>query len=439
MSVKIQIPKKLSGFFNVPARYRVAYGGRGSGKSWSMAQMLVAETVEKKKRILCCRELQRSIKDSSHKLIADTINRLNLNKQFDVGETFIRNKKNGSDFIFKGLKHNADEIKSTEGIDICWVEEAHRITKRSMQLLIPTIRKRDSELWFTFNPEDEENEVYQRFVINEPPINSVVVKMNYYDNPWFSKELDNERLYDLKNNEEDYRHIWEGEIKKALEGSYFAKQLMELREDGLITEVPYNSSFPVSTYWDIGMSDYTTCWFVQKVGLRYHLIDYFQYHREDIPFYVKKLLDTNYWITTIKLPHDAGHLRLGMGGKTVAEQFQELLENKIDVETLPPSRALQQDIMATRAFLKRCTFDNVKCEEGLRSLKNYTKKWSEQKNKFEDKPFHNEFSHGADAFRYFAIDCADDMDISEEHNYHELHKINNKIEVVDNDFEFSYI
>ena len=228
--IKLQIPEKFNGFFDKPARYRVAYGGRGSTKSWTYAQMLIIKTMERKRRILCAREFQKSIRDSSHKLLADTIERLGLRGEFEVGETFIRHKTNGSDFIFKGLKHNADEIKSTEGIDICWVDEAHRTSSRSMSLLIPTIRKEGSEIWFSFNPEDEEDEVYQRFVINTPPARSVICHINWDDNPWFSKELEEERLYDLANKPKEYSHVWEGKLKVALEGAYYAEELAKIRE-----------------------------------------------------------------------------------------------------------------------------------------------------------------------------------------------------------------
>ena len=294
VKIKLQVPQKFEGFFDATARNRVAYGGRGSSKSWTFAQILITKAIESKRRILCVRELQKSIKDSSHKLLADTIERLGVSSEFEIGEAFIRHKSNGSDFIFKGLKYNADEIKSTEGVDICWVEEAHRISSKSMSLLIPTIRKEGSEIWFSFNPEDEDDEVYQRFVINNPPARSIIRNINWMDNPWFTRELEEERIYDFENKPKAYAHVWEGKIKAALEGAYYAEELTKLREKNQICNVPYDPTHEVHTWWDIGISDKTSIWFVQYVGREVRVIDFFQKEGKGTDFYVKLLKDKEY-------------------------------------------------------------------------------------------------------------------------------------------------
>jgi phage terminase large subunit len=159
--------------------------------------------------VLCTREIQNSIKDSVHKLLKDQINEMGLNDYFIVTRDEIRSKI-GSEFIFKGLRHNIQEIKSTEGIDICWVEEAQSVSKESWDLLIPTIRKEGSEIWVSFNPHFVEDETYQRFVVNPPP-NAIVVKVNYYDNPFFPDVLREEMEYLKKIDYNYYKHIWEGE------------------------------------------------------------------------------------------------------------------------------------------------------------------------------------------------------------------------------------
>lgn len=433
-SLTITLPPKLEGFFSNKARYRVLYGGRGSGKSWAFAAMLLVKACEKKRRILCARELQKSIKDSSHRLIAETINRIGMQEQFEVGESYIRHRHNGSDFIFKGLKHNPDEIKSTEGIDIAWIEEAHRITKRSFDLLTPTVRKEGSELWFSFNPDDEEDEIYQRFVINKPPDGSKILKINWDDNPYFPKELNQERLYTLSVSEEDYKHIWEGEVKKAKEGAYYAKQLAELREQGKITHIPYNPNFPVDTYWDIGMSDYTSIWFIQKIGAQFLILDFYQNNNEDIEHYANILQKKGYLYKEHYLPFDADHLRLGMGGYTVAQQLDNIVD--ADVLTVRASKNINNDINNSRSFLLRCAFDANNCEEGLKSLRNYKKKWDDNKNCFADKPLHDEHSHAADAFRYLAINNITENDIVFDYNYGDL--VNDRgQEQVEVDFELS--
>lgn len=213
----------------LPARYKVYYGGRGSGKSWQAARILVmlAHTrfvkdeitgLMRGLRILCCRELQNSMADSVHKLLVDQIMALGLIAWFKVTDDRIISTVTGAEFLFKGLWRHAAEIKSMEGIDICWVEEAQRVSKASWKYLIPTIRKRGSEIWVTFNPENEDDPTYQRFVINAHQLKNklgqsiaIVRKVNWDQNPYFTQELDQERMYDLRTDPEAYEHIWNGE------------------------------------------------------------------------------------------------------------------------------------------------------------------------------------------------------------------------------------
>ena len=205
--MKIDIPKKLYKLFLGKYRYRVAYGGRGSGKSWAFAMMLLARANLAKTRILCTREYQNSIRDSVHKLLSDQIIRMGLT-DFTVTQDSIRHK-NGSEFIFKGLRTNALEIKSMEGIDICWCEEAQSISEDSWQILIPTIRAAGSEIWITFNPLMEKDSTYQRFVISPPP-DCIVEKVNYSDNKFFPDELRKEMEYLRGKDYDMYLHVWEG-------------------------------------------------------------------------------------------------------------------------------------------------------------------------------------------------------------------------------------
>ena len=163
----IEIPDALR-FLSVPARYKVAYGGRGSGKSWGIAKVLLLQGTERPLRILCCREFQKSISDSVHSLLADRLEAMGMGGFYEVQNTTIRGQ-NGTEFIFAGLRHNIASIKSFEGIDRCWIEEAQTISKASLDVLVPTIRKEGSEIWVSFNPELAEDEVYRRFVVNPPP------------------------------------------------------------------------------------------------------------------------------------------------------------------------------------------------------------------------------------------------------------------------------
>jgi phage terminase large subunit len=203
-----------------PRRVTVFFGGRGSGKSWNIAQALIAKAIEKRIRVLCARELQKSIKDSVHKLLADTIERMGAGPFFEVLKTSITGA-NGSEFIFTGVANNVSEVKSMEGVDICWLEEAHALTQESLDILLPTFRKKGSTIWISFNPFDEMDAVYQNYVA--PYLDAIenngfyesetlyVRKVNYDDNPKFwETELVQEMEECKQTNWNKYQHIWLG-------------------------------------------------------------------------------------------------------------------------------------------------------------------------------------------------------------------------------------
>lgn len=206
--MNFELPEKLLYFLDKKARYKVAYGGRGSAKSWTVARCLVLLAMQNKVRILCTRQLQTSIKDSVHKLLCDTIDSLKLTKYFEITRASIR-CYNGSEFIFKGIQNNINEIKSIEGVNYCWVEEAQSVNDESWTILIPTIRTENSEIWITFNPDREEDATYQRFVKHSPP-DSIVQLVNYYDNPWFTDVLRRKMEYDKEVDYGKYEHVWLG-------------------------------------------------------------------------------------------------------------------------------------------------------------------------------------------------------------------------------------
>lgn len=206
--MNFELPEKLVYFLSEKSRYKVAYGGRGSGKSWTVARCLILLSLKSKIRVLCTRQLQTSIRDSVHKLLSDSISLLKLDASFDITRDSIR-CHNGSEFIFKGIQNNVNEIKSIEGIDYCWVEEAQSVSEESWSILIPTIRKEDSEIWVTFNPDREEDATYQRFVKHSPP-DSIIQLVNYYDNAWFPNVLRKEMEYDKEVDFGKYEHVWLG-------------------------------------------------------------------------------------------------------------------------------------------------------------------------------------------------------------------------------------
>jgi len=399
MLQQVKIPKQFTGFLQ-PARYKVAYGGRGSGKSWTIAQLLVIKSLEKPTRILCAREIQKSILDSCLQLLSDTIYRLGVESEFDIQATQILGK-NGSRFIFEGLKSNISKVKSMEGIDIVWCEEADQMTATSWNTLIPTIRKPGSEIWVSFNPSDEMDDTYQRFVVN-PPEESYVVKVNYSENPWFPQELEKERLHMKSLNETLYQHIWEGEPVANKEGSYWSKYI----NPDQVTNVPVEPRFPVNTYWDLGVSDSTAIWFVQTVANEIRVLHSYENQGEGLAHYINYIHDWRDKHQAIMgqhyAPHDIAVRELGSGksrletARTMGISFQ-----------IAPNVGVDDGIQAARAIMPRCWFDKTNCVDGLRALRSYRKEYDDQKGVFKTKPLHNWASHYADAFRYFALSHRD--------------------------------
>lgn len=208
-----QLPAKLGFLLNEHSRYKCAHGGRGSGKSWGFARgLLIRSVMYPNSRILCTRELQVSIRDSVHKLLSDQIDALGWSDGFEIRQHDITNTR-GSEFMFEGLRHNTNKIKSMEGIDVVWCEEAEKISESSWNTLIPTIRKPGSEIWVSFNPDLETDPTYKRFVLQPPP-DARVVEMNWSDNPWFPEELRREKDYLYRVDPDAAENVWGGQPRR---------------------------------------------------------------------------------------------------------------------------------------------------------------------------------------------------------------------------------
>ena len=220
--IEIIVPKKFQTLLQ-PARYVVFYGGRGSSKSHSVARYLIARALSEPVRILCAREFQNSINDSVHALLSDIIENLKLNAYFEIKNNTIE-ANNGSLFFFKGLAHNIEAIKSTEGVDIVWIEEAERVSSRSWDILIPTIRKQNSRIIVTFNPAFETDPTYQRFVVNPPP-GCLTTKVNWNDNPHFTDVLRAEMEHCRSVDYDKYLHIWEGNTLQYSDAMVFKNKV----------------------------------------------------------------------------------------------------------------------------------------------------------------------------------------------------------------------
>lgn len=239
LAIAADLPEYAVGLFE-PMRYKVLYGGRGAARSWSVARALLIKAAEAPLRVGCFREFQKSIRDSVHRLLTDQIDLLAL-PGYEVTNHEIRHA-NGSLFLFEGLRHNVTKIKSLEGIDIAWVEEAERVSKSSWDVLIPTIRKVGSEIWLTFNPDLEDDPTYQRFVVHPPP-RTWVKQVSADDNPWFPAELAAEREYLYAVDPDAAACEWGGECRKASDAQILrGKWLMEEFEPEPTWDGPYHGA-----------------------------------------------------------------------------------------------------------------------------------------------------------------------------------------------------
>ena len=392
----IDFPEKFQCLFT-PKRYKVFYGGRGGAKSWSFARALLILGMQKPLRVLCVREMQKSIADSVHKILKDQIDAMGLGGFYEVLQAQIRGA-NGTEFAFEGIAANVSKVKSYEGIDVCWVEEADKVTKDSWDVLIPTIRKTGSEIWIGFNPNLEEDYTYQHFVV-DPPKNSFIVKVSWRDNPFFAEsELFSEMMEMKEKRYDDYLHIYEGNCKVLLDGAVYADEVREVLAGERITSVPYDRVFGVSAYFDLGRNDKTAIWFYQYVAREHRLIDYYENEGKAIEHYIDILQKRGYTYNEIGLPHDATH-------KTIVHKLsvEGIFKEKGFKVRIIPKLTIAEGINAVRTILPLCVFDKQKTQLGIKALKEYKYEIDDTTKLRSLKPVHNEFSHGADAFRYLAV------------------------------------
>jgi phage terminase large subunit len=395
---KAEFPEKLQCLFDPPStRYRVLYGGRGGAKSWGVARALLILAAKDKLRVLCAREYQTSIKDSVHKLLSDQIQDLGLDSFYEITQASIRGK-NGSEFFFVGLKNNISNVKSFEGVDICWVEEAQTVSKTSWNVLIPTIRKEKSEIWVTFNPELETDDTFQRFVVHSPK-DCVIEKINWYDNPWFPDTLRLEKD-DLKERDiEAYNTVWEGICRQTVDGAVFAKEMQSAELEGRIMRVPYDPSKPVHAVFDLGWADATAIWFIQFIGMEIHLIRYLEDTQRTISHYLSVMQTFGYVYDTLWLPHDAQNKTLASNGRSI-EEIVRAAGYKVQITAKVP---VSDSINAARTVFPKCYFDREDCADGLQCLRHYRYDVDPDTKMFSKSPLHDQYSHGADAFRYIGL------------------------------------
>lgn len=418
--ITVQLPRKLQ-FLLEPHRYKIAHGGRNGLKSWSFARALLLLATKRPLRILCTREIQKSLKESVYKLLEDQISLLGLDSFYSLVESEIRGE-NGSLFIFSGLSdQTVTSIKSFEGIDIVWVEEAQTVSKRSYDILEPTIRKPGSEIWISFNPELDTDETYVRFVTNPPP-GAVVVQTTYRDNPWLSPESEQTRARDeATKSKEDYAHVWEGACLSSVPGAIYTVEVGTLIKEGRYTFCPYDPELKVHTVWDMGFNDACAIGFFQRRTSELRLIRYLESSTRRVDEWALELNKLPYNWGKDWLPHDG--YAIGRQTGLTDEQLLRKLGRRVAsrLESCPNGAGdVEQGIRATKVMLQKL-FIAKEPQEGdlgtariLECLRRYRR--AIPKSTMEPAhPVHDEYSHGADMLRQ-ASRVAHKMTNEDEHS-----------------------
>lgn len=406
MRVDVQLPPKLVPVFTGPARYRGAYGGRGSAKTRSFAKMAAIHAhrcaqAGKEGIILCVREFMNSLDDSSMAEIKAAIRSEPwLAAHFDIGDTYIRTACRRVEFIFVGLSRHLDSIKSKARILLCWADEADPITETAWEKLIPTVREDYSEIWVTWNPEIEDSATDQRFR-KDPPDGAKIVELNFTDNPWFPAVLDAERSSDKEKRPHSYDHIWGGAYKTHFEGAYFTSHLTAAREQGRITVVPEDPHMVIHLFADIGgtgaKADNFVFWAAQFIGLTIKVVNHYEQQGQTIGAHLLWLRKQGYEPGRVKiwLPHDGEQQE-----KTIDTSYRKSFEDVgYDVEVVPNQGrgAAMQRVEKVREHFSRVWIDEAKCEGGLKAIAAYHEK-RDEKRKIGLGPNHDGNSHSADAF-----------------------------------------
>lgn len=391
-----------------PSRYKGAYGGRGSGKSHFFAELLIEDSLrEKGMRSVCIREVQKSLKESAKRLIEDKLTAHGLGEA-DGFKTFSDVIKTPGDGIiaFQGMQdHTAETIKSLEGYKRAWCEEAQTMSARSLSLLRPTIRADLSEIWFSWNPRRKTDPVDVMMRGEKLPTGATVVKANWSDNPWFPKVLEDERLDCLRDNPDQYEHIWGGGYATVLAGAYYARHIAEARAQGRIGRVAADPLMAYRAYFDIGgtgaKADAVAIWIVQFVGREIRVLDYYEAVGQPLAVHVAWLREHGYAKAEIILPHDGA-----AQDKVYSVSYEGALRSAgFSVRVIPNqgAGAATVRIEAMRRRFPAMWFNEATTTAGLEALGWYHEKKDEARG-IGLGPEHDWSSHGADAGGLMAVD-----------------------------------
>lgn len=388
-----------------PARYKGAHGGRGSGKSHFFAELLVEDCLREPGMLaVCVREVQRTLAQSSKRIVEKKIESLGVGHQFEVLNDRIKTPGNGL-IIFQGMQdHTAESIKSLEGFKRAWIDEAQSLSERSLSLLRPTIRAEGSEIWASWNP-TRENDAIDKFLRQKKPDNAVVVQANWKDNPFWTSVLEEERQLELSRYPERYAHTYEGDYAGAFEGAYFAELLNAAKLSGRIGVVAADPLLPLRAYVDIGGSganaDAFTIWIVQFVGQEIRVLNYYEAVGQVLGHHLNWLRTNGYENVDIVLPHD-GVNENNITGKRYEDHLRDA-GFSVRVVKNQGRGAASQRIEAVRRLGPKMWFNEATTLPGRRALGFYHEKRDEQRNVGLG-PEHDWSSHAADGFGLMAID-----------------------------------
>lgn len=409
--VKLRIPPKLIPVFLGPARYRGAYGGRGSAKSRTFAKMTAVRGYQWSKAkeagvIVCGREFMNSLDESSMAEVKAAIQSEPwLAAHYEIGEKYIRTHDGRIEYAFVGLRHNLDSIKSKARIKLLWVDEAEPVSATAWEKAIPSVREHDSEVWLTWNPERKASATHKRFRDN-PPKGAKIVEMNYRDNPWFPAVLEAERLEDFEKRPESYEHVWEGGFKTVTEGAYYAAGLALAKQEGRIGNVAPDPLMTIRLFADIGgtgaRADAFTLWAVQFVGREIRLLNYYEAVGQDLGTHLAWMRSQGYTPdrAQIWLPHDGA-----TNDKVYSVSYESALRAAGYHVTVVPNQgkgAASARIEAFRRLLPRMWFNATTTEGGRDALGAYHEKKDDVRG-IGLGPDHDWASHGADAGGLVAV------------------------------------
>lgn len=416
----VEAPAKLEPLLH-PSRYKAIHGGRGGAKSHFFAEQIILSCYRKKTRAACIREVQASIKDSVRQLLIDKIQKFGLGQFFTVLDSEIRGR-NGSLIIFKGMQsYNAENIKSLEGFDLAWVEEAQTLSEKSLRLLRPTMRKEGSEIWFSWNPRHDTDAVDQFFRGKVPPPGAIVVEVNSEDNPWLPAPLKEERAHDYSSDPEMAEHVWGGGYETITEASYYARLVIAAEKEGRIGHFPHDWRLPVITGWDLGIDDYTAIWFAQIIGdNRLRIIDYYECQNlgakeifaDALPEFSDELecnakmqeigREVGYDYGPFFFPHDIAVREWGAGGKSRSESIMKL-GVPLHLIRKGTQAGPEDRVQAVRNTLPVTEFNATnRVLKGITRLRRYRRKFNELMGTYQG-PLKDGNDHGADAFGELAV------------------------------------